>query len=80
MSAISKGSFICSSPDIATRSIVVAWEISWKGGAWWAIFYEATESQTQLGTKRACEHAHTHTHTHTHDIWKYLDLGPEDKN
>jgi len=35
MRGIAKARFICSSPDMATHSTVVAWKISGNGGAWW---------------------------------------------
>ena len=44
--------------EMATHSRMLAWEIPWTEGAWWATVHRAAKIWTQLNM-------HTHTHTHT---------------
>ena len=34
--------------EMATHSSILAWEIPWTRGAWWATVYGVKKSQTQL--------------------------------
>ena len=37
--------------EMATHSSILAWEIAWKGEAWWAIVHGVTK-ESDLGTKQ----------------------------
>ena len=34
---------------MATHASILAWEIPWTGGAWWAAVHGVAKSQTRLG-------------------------------
>ena len=43
--------------ELATHSSVLAWEIIWTRGLWWATVHGVTKSQTRLN-RYTCMHRH----------------------
>ena len=66
--------------EMATNSIILAWESPMDRGAWWATVQEVTKSQTQLSTNkkeigiRISDRFKRYNKNRTEQTWKSLSF------